>query len=77
MQNKGKYGEDFSKAPTQNAGESNQAYAARLKDWQRRRSMSGSASGTRKPAAAPAQKKKASPSGGFVDKILRGLNGES
>lgn len=71
MQNKGRYGEDFSKAPTQAAGESAQAYAARLKEWQRRRSMSGSAMTTGKKTATTTKKKESS--GSWMDKVVRGL----
>lgn len=69
--NSGRYGEDFSKAPTQKPGESAQAYGMRLKEWQRKRSMSGSA------AKKPTPQKKKEPAGGWVDKLLRGLDGKS
>lgn len=73
--NSGRYGEDFSKPPTKGANESPQAYQQRLKEWQRRRSMSGNKAGTAKKST-PAPKKKEG-SGGYLDRILRGLNGES
>ena len=63
----GRYNEDFSTAPSQNAGESAQAYGARLKEWQRRRSMSGS----KKPATPPAKKKESA--GGWAGKIVDAL----
>lgn len=72
MQNKGKYGEDFSKAPTKAAGESPAAYAARLKDWQRRRSMSGSSMTTAKKSTATTTKIKES-SGSWMDKVVKAL----
>lgn len=72
--NNGRYGEDLSKPPAQKSGESRDAYMQRLKDWQRKRSMSGNAAGTKKPAK-PADSKKAAPSG-WADKLVRGLRGE-
>ncbi len=73
MQNKGKYNEDFSKAPTQNAGESAQAYGQRLKDWQRRRSMNGSKAPTAKPKPATTQKKPTGGAFGWADKVIDAL----
>lgn len=67
--NSGRYGEDFSKAPTQNAGESAAAYAARLKEWQRKRSMAGSAM-TKKSATTT---KKKESSGSWMDKVVKAL----
>ena len=67
----GRYNEDFSTAPSQNNGESAQAYAARLKEWQRRRSMSGSAMTTGKKSATTTKTKDSS--GNFVTKILDAL----
>lgn len=69
--NSGRYGEDFSKAPTQNAGESAAAYAARLKEWQRRRSMAGS-SMTKKSSTSTTTKKQES-SGSWMDKVVKAL----
>lgn len=73
--NSGRYGEDFSKPPAKQPNESPQAYQQRLKEWQRRRSMSGSKVQTGKKDSAPAKKKESS--GGYLDKLLRGLKGES
>ena len=73
--NTGRYGEDFSRAPSQGPNESSQAYQQRLKEWQRRRSMSGNKAGTAKKST-PAPKKKEG-SGGYLDRVLRGLKGES
>lgn len=73
MQNKGRYGEDFSKAPTQNPGESAAAYGARLKEWQRKRSMSGSRAGTQTKSSTTTTTKKKDSSGNFVTKILDAL----
>ena len=73
--NSGRYGEDFSKPPTKGANESPQAYQQRLREWQRRRSMSGSKMPIGKKDSTPAKKKESS--GGYLDKLLRGLKGES
>ena len=67
----GRYNEDFSKVPTQNAGESAQAYAARLKERQRRRSMSGSAMTTKKSTSTTTKKKESS--GSWMDKVVKAL----
>src|SRR3546814_15487280 len=39
--NRGRYGQDFSAPPKQGENESRADYNQRLKEWQRRRSMSG------------------------------------
>lgn len=72
--NTGRYGMDFSKPPKQEPGESPQAYGQRLKDWQRKRSMSGDRQGTGKPrpANAPPPKKKESATG-WAAKIVEAL----
>lgn len=72
--NRGRYGEDFSRAPSQGANESREAYNQRLKEWQRRRSAGGNKAGTAKKAA-PTKKKESS--GNYLDRLLKGLKGES
>src|SRR3546814_20372793 len=44
--NRGRYGQDFSAPPKQGENESRADYNQRLKEWQRRRSMSGGKEGT-------------------------------
>src|SRR3546814_1011008 len=67
--NRGRYGQDFSAPPKQGENESRADYNQRLKEWQRRRSMSGGKAGTQttaQPKSKPAAKsqKKESPGGG-------------
>src|SRR3546814_3067088 len=64
--NRGRYGQDFSAPPKQGENESRADYNQRLKEWQRRRSMSGGKAGTQttaQPKSKPAAKsqKKESP----------------
>src|SRR3546814_2156573 len=48
--NRGRYGQDFSAPPKQGENESRADYNQRLKEWQRRRSMSGGKAGTQTTA---------------------------
>src|SRR3546814_18830345 len=73
--NRGRYGQDFSAPPKQGENESRADYNQRLKEWQRRRSMSGGKAGTQttaQPKSKPAAKsqKKESP-GGWMGKVVR------
>src|SRR3546814_6176589 len=57
--NRGRYGQDFSAPPKQGENESRADYNQRLKEWQRRRSMSGGKAGTQttaQPKSKPAAK---------------------
>lgn len=74
INNSGRYGEDLSRPPDQRSGESREAYLLRLKEWQRKRSMSGSKAGTRKKESQPEPKKKES-AGGWMGKVTRALGG--
>src|SRR3546814_8090615 len=78
--NRGRYGQDFSAPPKQGENESRADYNQRLKEWQRRRSMSGGKAGTQttaQPKSKPAAKsqKKESP-GGWMGKVVRALRSE-
>src|SRR3546814_3784396 len=78
--NRGRYGQDFSAPPKQGENESRADYNQRLKEWQRRRSMSGGKAGTQttaQPKSKPAAKsqKKESP-GGWMGKVVRALSGK-
>ena len=80
MQNKGRYNEDFSTAPTKAKGESEAAYGARLKEWQRKRSRSGSKPPTQAPAKGGEKRMPRatelplhSNPGGWMDKVVRAL----
>src|SRR3546814_18662153 len=75
--NRGRYGQDFSAPPKQGENESRADYNQRLKEWQRRRSMSGGKAGTqttaqpkRKPAAKTTNKES---HGGWMGKGVRAL----
>src|SRR3546814_9838635 len=72
--NRGRYGQYFSAPPKQGENESRADYNQRLKEWQRRRSMSGGKAGTQataQPKSKPAAKsqKKESP-GGWMGKEI-------
>src|SRR3546814_1812909 len=57
--NRGRYGQDFSAPPKQGENESRADYNQRLKEWQRRRSMSGGKAGTQttaQPKSKPADR---------------------
>src|SRR3546814_3116808 len=78
--NRGRYGQDLSAPPKQGENESRADYNQRLKEWQRRRSMSGGKAGTQttaQPKSKPAAKsqKKESP-GGWMGKVVRALSGK-
>src|SRR3546814_13501730 len=78
--NRGRYGQDFSAPPKQGENESRADYNRRLKEWQRRRSMSGGKAGTQttaQPKSKPAAKsqKKESP-GGWLGKVVRAVSGK-
>src|SRR3546814_18724602 len=56
--NRGRYGQDFSAPPKQGENESRADYNRRLKEWQRRRSMSGGKAGNQ-TTAQPKSKQEA------------------
>jgi len=74
--NQGKYGEDFSRAPTQGKNESRAAYNQRLKDWQRRRSMSGSRQQRDSKVPRSADIKTPQNPDGWMGKVIRALGGD-
>lgn len=61
--------------PVKAKGESDQDYKLRLRQWNIRQNRGGSKMTTqpKKPATAP----KKESSGGFLDKLLKGLDGKS
>lgn len=77
--NSGRYGQNLTEAPTQGKNESRDAYLARLKEWQRRRSMSGSKGGTKKvDSSVPKSADVSSPQNpkGWMGKVIRALKGD-
>src|SRR3546814_17042775 len=76
--NRGRYGQDFSAPPKQGENESRAYYNQRLKEWQRRRSMSGGKAGTQtraQPKSTPEARsqKKAHP-GSRMGKVVRAVS---
>src|SRR3546814_5539476 len=75
--NRGRYGQDFSAPPKQGENESRADYNQRLKEWQRRRSMSGGKAGTQTTAqpkskpAAKSQKKRSEEHTSELQSLMR------